>query len=57
MRDRIVERFQYGIDLAITTMVPSSNLVMRHVGSFRLLACGSLGYFAQHRKPSELDEA
>ena len=52
MRDRIVDRVQYGIDLAITTMLAtSSNL------SFRLLACGSRGYFAQHGKPCELDEA
>ena len=58
MSDRMVDLVEEGIDLAITTMpVPNSNLVMRRVGSFRLLVCGSPDYFARHgvpRKPDDL---
>jgi DNA-binding transcriptional LysR family regulator len=58
MSDRMVDLVEDGIDLAITTMpVPNSNLVMRRVGSFRLLVCGSPDYFARHgvpRKPDDL---
>jgi DNA-binding transcriptional LysR family regulator len=54
MSDRMVDLVDEGIDLAITTMpVPNSNLVMRRVGSFRLLVCGSPDYFAQHGMPRE----
>jgi DNA-binding transcriptional LysR family regulator len=54
MSDRMVDLVQDGIDLAITTMpVPSSNLVMRRVGSFRLLVCGSPDYFVRHGLPRE----
>jgi DNA-binding transcriptional LysR family regulator len=54
MSDRMVDLVEEGIDLAITTMpVPNSNLVMRRVGSFRLLVCGSPDYFARHGVPRE----
>jgi DNA-binding transcriptional LysR family regulator len=54
MSDRMVDLVEEGIDLAITTMpVPNSNLVMRRVGSFQLLVCGSPDYFARHGVPRE----
>jgi len=57
MSDRMVDLVEEGIDLAITTMpVPNSNLVMRRVGSFRLLVCGSPDYFARHGVPREPDD-
>ena len=58
MTDRMAELVKDRIDLAITTLpIPDSNLVMRRVGSFRLMVCGAPGYFASHgipRHPSEL---
>jgi DNA-binding transcriptional LysR family regulator len=57
MSDRMVDLVEEGIDLAITTKpVPNSNLVMRRVGSFRLLVCGSPDYFARHGVPREPDD-
>jgi DNA-binding transcriptional LysR family regulator len=57
MSDRMVDLVEDGIDLAITTMpVPNSNLVMRRVGSFRLLVCGSPDYFARHGVPRDPDD-
>jgi DNA-binding transcriptional LysR family regulator len=57
MSDRMVDLVEEGIDLAITTMpIPNSNLVMRRVGSFRLLVCGSPDYFAQHGVPRQPDD-
>lgn len=57
MSDRMVDLVEDGIDLAITTMpVPSSNFVMRRVGSFRLLVCGSPDYFARHGVPRGPDD-
>jgi DNA-binding transcriptional LysR family regulator len=57
MSDRIVDLVQEGIDLAITTMpVPNSNLVMRRVGSFRLLVCASPNYIARHGVPRDPDD-
>ncbi len=57
MSDRMVDLVQEGIDLAITTMpIPNSNLVMRRVGSFRLLVCGSPDYFERHGVPHEPDD-
>jgi DNA-binding transcriptional LysR family regulator len=54
MSDRMVDLVQEGIDLAITTMpIPNSNLVMRRVGAFRLLVCGSPDYFSRHGVPRE----
>jgi DNA-binding transcriptional LysR family regulator len=58
MSDRMVDLVQEGIDLAITTQpVPNSNLIMKRIGSFKLLVCGSPAYFARHgvpREPAEL---
>jgi DNA-binding transcriptional LysR family regulator len=57
MSDRMVDLVEEGIDLAITTMpVPNSNLVMRRVGSFRMVVCGSPDYFARHGVPREPDD-
>jgi DNA-binding transcriptional LysR family regulator len=57
MSDRMVDLVEEGIDLAITTMpVPNSNLVMRRVGSFQLVVCGSPDYFARHGMPREPDD-
>jgi DNA-binding transcriptional LysR family regulator len=54
MSDCMVDLVEEGIDLAITTMpVPNSNLIMRRVGSFRLLVCGSPEYLAQRGVPRE----
>jgi DNA-binding transcriptional LysR family regulator len=57
MSDQMVDLVEEGIDLAITTMpVPNSNLVMRRVGSVRLLVCGSADYFARHGMPRGPDD-
>jgi DNA-binding transcriptional LysR family regulator len=57
MSDRMVDLVEEGIDLAIITMpVRNSNLIMRRVGSFRLLVCGSPDYFARHGVPREPDD-
>lgn len=54
MSDHMVDLVEDAIDLAIVTMpVPNSNLVMRRVGAFRLLVCGSPDYFARHGVPRE----
>jgi DNA-binding transcriptional LysR family regulator len=54
MSDCMVDLVEEGIDLAITTMpVPNSNLIMRRVGSFQLLVCGSPAYLAQRGVPRE----
>jgi DNA-binding transcriptional LysR family regulator len=54
MSDRMVDLVQEGIDLAITTLpIPNSNLIMKRIGSFRLLVCGSPDYFARHGVPRE----
>jgi DNA-binding transcriptional LysR family regulator len=54
MSDRMVDLVEEGIDLAITTMpIPNSNFVMRRVGSFRMLVCGSPDYLAQRGTPRD----
>jgi DNA-binding transcriptional LysR family regulator len=54
MTDRIISLVEEGIDLAISTLpIPDSSLVMRRVGSFRLLACGAPSYFASRGIPLE----
>jgi DNA-binding transcriptional LysR family regulator len=54
MSDHMVDLVEEGIDLAITTLpVPSSNLVMRRVGSVRLVVYGSPDYFARRGLPRE----
>jgi DNA-binding transcriptional LysR family regulator len=58
MSDRMVDLVEEGIDLAITTLpIPNSNLIMRRVGSMRLVVYGSPDYFARRgmpREPSDL---
>jgi DNA-binding transcriptional LysR family regulator len=52
MSDRLVDLVEERIDLAITTLpVPNSNLIMRRVGSVRLVVYGSPDYFARHGVP------
>jgi DNA-binding transcriptional LysR family regulator len=52
MTDRIIDLVQEGIDLAISTLpIPNSSLVMRRVGSFRLLVYGAPGYFSSRSMP------
>lgn len=54
MTDRMVDLVEEGIDLAITTLpVPNSNLIMRRVGSVRLVVYGSPDYFARRGVPRE----
>lgn len=54
MSDHMVDLVEDGIDLAITTLpVPSSNLIMRRLGSVRLMVYGSPDYFARHGIPRE----
>ncbi len=54
MTDHMVDLVEEGIDLAIRILpIPDSNLVMRRVGSFRLLVCGAPSYFASHGTPRE----
>jgi DNA-binding transcriptional LysR family regulator len=57
MSDQMVDLVEEGIDLAITTMpMPNSNLVMRRVGSVRLLVCGSAEYYARRGMPRDPDD-
>jgi DNA-binding transcriptional LysR family regulator len=57
MSDRMVDLVEEGIDLAITTLpVPNSNLIMRRVGSVRLVVCGSPDYFARRGVPRYPDD-
>jgi DNA-binding transcriptional LysR family regulator len=57
MTDRIIGLVEEGIDLAISTLpVPDSSLVIRRVGSFRMLVCGAPSYFAGRDMPLEPDE-
>jgi DNA-binding transcriptional LysR family regulator len=52
MTDHMVDLVEEGVDLAIRILpIPDSNLVMRRVGSFRLLVCGAPDYFAVHGVP------
>jgi DNA-binding transcriptional LysR family regulator len=52
MSDRMVDLVEEGIDLAITTLpVPNSNLIIRRVGSVRLVVYGSADYFARRGVP------
>jgi len=54
MSDRMVDLVEDGIDLAITTLpVPNSNLIMRRLGSVRLMVYGSPDYFARRGEPRE----
>lgn len=54
MSDRMVDLVEDGIDLAITTLpVPNSNLIMRRLGSVRLVVYGSPDYFARRGVPRE----
>lgn len=54
MSDRMVDLVEDGIDLAITTLpVPSSNLIMRRLGSVRLMVYGSPDYFTRRGVPRE----
>jgi DNA-binding transcriptional LysR family regulator len=54
MSDRLVDLVEEGIDLAITTLpVPNSNLIMRRVGSVRLVVYGSPDYFERRGVPHE----
>lgn len=57
MSDRMVDLVEEGIDLAITTLpVPNSNLIMRRLGSVRLVVYGSPDYFARCGMPREPDD-
>jgi DNA-binding transcriptional LysR family regulator len=54
MTDRMVDLVGEGIDLAISTLpIPDSNLIMKRVGSFRLLVCGAPSYLAGRGVPDE----
>jgi DNA-binding transcriptional LysR family regulator len=54
MSDRMVDLVKDGIDLAITTLpVPTSNLIMRRIGSVRLMVYGSPDYFTRRGVPRE----
>jgi DNA-binding transcriptional LysR family regulator len=54
MSDRMIDLVQEGIDLAITTHpVQNSNLILRRVGSYRLLVCGSPDYLARRGMPRD----
>lgn len=54
MSDNILDLVEEGIDLAITTMpLPNSNLIIRRLGSVRLVVYGSPDYFARRGVPCE----
>jgi DNA-binding transcriptional LysR family regulator len=55
--DRMVDLVEEGIDLAILTMpIPDSNLIVRRIGSFRLVACAAPSYLAARGVPREPDD-
>lgn len=58
MSDRMVDLVEEGFDLAIRLVpVPDSSLIVRRVGSFRLLVCGAPDYLSRRgipRHPSDL---
>jgi len=57
MSDHMVDLIEEGIDLAITTLpVPNSNLIIRRVGSVRLVVYGSADYFARRGMPANPDD-
>ncbi len=51
---RMVDLVEEGLDLAIRLLsIPDSSVIVRRVGSFRLLVCGAPSYFAEHGIPRE----
>lgn len=58
MSDRMIDLVEEGFDLAIrVSPIPNSSLIVRRVGSYRLLVCGAPSYLAAHgvpREPSDL---
>jgi DNA-binding transcriptional LysR family regulator len=58
MSDRMVDLVEEGFDLAIRLLpIPDSSLIIRRVGTFRLIACAAPEYLARHgipRVPSDL---
>lgn len=52
MNDRVIDMVQEGIDCVIRTGTPpDSSLLMRRVGSYRWVVCGSPDYLARHGEP------
>jgi DNA-binding transcriptional LysR family regulator len=58
MSDRMVDLVEQGFDLAIRLVpVPDSSLIVRRIGSYRLLVCGAPDYLASRgipRTPQDL---
>jgi DNA-binding transcriptional LysR family regulator len=52
MSDRMLDMVEEGFDLAIRMLpLPQSSLIMRTIGTYRLLVCGSPEYFAARGVP------
>jgi DNA-binding transcriptional LysR family regulator len=52
--DRMVDLVEEGIDVAIRfNQAPDSSLIVRRLGSFRIILCASPAYLAQHGTPRE----
>lgn len=53
MSDRMLDLVEEGFDLAIRLMpVPESSLIVKTIGSYRLLVCGAPDYFAKRGVPA-----
>jgi DNA-binding transcriptional LysR family regulator len=49
---RMVDLIEDGFDLAIRLMqVHDTSLIVRHLGSYRMVVCGAPSYFARHGRP------
>lgn len=52
MTSRLIDLVEQGVDLAIRRSTPAdSSLIVRRIGSFRLVACASPDYIAKHGRP------
>ncbi|HEV8027674.1 MAG TPA: LysR family transcriptional regulator [Stellaceae bacterium] len=52
--DRMVDLVEEGIDMAIRfNQAPDSSLIVRRLGSFRIILCASPTYLAEHGTPRE----
>jgi len=57
MTDRMIDMIEDGYDLAVRMHpVAESSLIVRRLTTYRLVLCGSPGYFARHGTPKVLAE-
>jgi DNA-binding transcriptional LysR family regulator len=57
MTSRMPDLIEEGFDLSIRVAPASdSNLIVRHLGTYRWVVCGAPSYFASHGRPQHPDE-